>query len=144
MGNDRRAEWKDPITGQVVSMGDTWRAVSQRAKLAVEVAGFSVKRSGSKSITKIVCRNLVNGQVVEINGPVFVRRFLRERMQKIERCSCPESLHLRAALRKIERIATEVTDRPMADDLAQIANLASQGLDLKPLVGDPGIGPVPE
>jgi len=61
-----------------------------------------------------------------------------------ERCSCPESLHLRAALRKIERIATEVTDRPMADDLAQIANLASQGLDLKPLVGDPGIGPVPE
>jgi len=63
---------------------------------------------------------------------------------KIEKCSCPESVHLRAALRKIERIATEVTDQPMADDLAQIGNLASQGLDLAPLAGDPGIGPVPE
>jgi len=63
---------------------------------------------------------------------------------KIERCSCPESLHLRAALRKVAYFAGEDTGLSMLGDLAQINNLANQGLRLEPLEGDPGIGKVPK
>lgn len=59
---------------------------------------------------------------------------------KITPCSCEESQHLREALRVIMKIATNETDFSSVDDLAQIANLAEQGLRLQRLVGDPAIG----
>lgn len=61
---------------------------------------------------------------------------------KINPCSCEESQHLRAALGAIIKIATTETGMAMVDDLAQIANLAEQGLRLRQLIGDPGIGSV--
>ena len=64
-------------------------------------------------------------------------------MRKIEPCSCEESSHLRRALIAINRQATTETGLSLVDDLAQIANLADQGLRLEPLVGDPVIGKVP-
>lgn len=60
-------------------------------------------------------------------------------MPKPKRCSCTESEHLRAALQAIERQATTHTGLTYLDDLAQIANLANQGLRLRPLVDDPAI-----
>jgi len=56
--------------------------------------------------------------------------------KKIEECSCDESSHLRRALLEIKRIATTNTHVGLADDLAQIGNLAHQGLHLEALVGD--------
>lgn len=64
------------------------------------------------------------------------------RKPKIEKCSCPESQHLRRALAAIRRIAGDDTDRPMVDDLAQINNLAGQALKLAKLEGDPAVGDV--
>ena len=65
-------------------------------------------------------------------------------MPKIERCSCPESQHLRKALTAIKYICSNDTEQPMADDLAQINNLAHQGLKLQKLVADPGVGDIAE
>lgn len=59
---------------------------------------------------------------------------------KINPCSCEESRHLRTALRIIIKVATSDTEMSLVDDLAQIANLAEQGLRLQRLVGDPAIG----
>jgi len=63
--------------------------------------------------------------------------------KKIERCSCPESEHLRRALRMITALAGEDTRQGATDDLAQIYNLADQALELQDLVGDPGLRPLP-
>jgi hypothetical protein len=57
----------------------------------------------------------------------------------IDACSCEESGHLRAALKTIWRICHGETPGTPVDDLAQIANLASQGLALEPLEGDPAV-----
>ena len=56
---------------------------------------------------------------------------------KIEKCSCEESQHLRAALKMVRKICTTDTDVAEVYDLAQCANLADQGLRLQKLVGDP-------
>jgi len=55
----------------------------------------------------------------------------------IEKCSCDESTHLRKALRKILKRASEETDTNLLGDMIQIAYLADQGLRLEPLVGEP-------
>ncbi len=61
---------------------------------------------------------------------------------KMEKCSCPESQHLRRALKAIRKIATSDTGWAMVDDLAQTGNLADQALRLTKLEGDPGVGDV--
>jgi len=63
--------------------------------------------------------------------------------KKIERCSCPESLHLRKALRMIRVLAGEETRQDMGVDLAQIHNLTHQALELEKLEGDPGLASLP-
>lgn len=50
--------------------------------------------------------------------------------------------HLRNALKKIINVATSETGMRFVDDIAQIANLAEQGLHLQPLVGDPALCPI--
>lgn len=57
----------------------------------------------------------------------------------LPRCSCDESQHLRKALELVRRICHGETPGTPIDDLAQCANLASQGLELLPLEGDPGV-----
>lgn len=63
-------------------------------------------------------------------------------MSKIERCSCPESQHLRKALTAIQHICSIDTGQPMVDDLAQINNLTEQALKLRKLTADPGVGDI--
>jgi hypothetical protein len=65
-------------------------------------------------------------------------------MPKIERCSCPESQHLRKALTAIQFVCMNDTGQPMVEDLAQCANLAGQGLMLLKLTADPGVGDIAE
>lgn len=62
--------------------------------------------------------------------------------KRIKVCSCDESAHLRKALTAIEYICSNDTSQPMVDDLAQISNLADQGLRLKPLEADPAVGDI--
>jgi hypothetical protein len=57
----------------------------------------------------------------------------------MKRCLCDESQHLREALRLIGKLAGGYTGEYSVDDLAQINNLAHQGLELEKLVGDPGV-----
>lgn len=60
----------------------------------------------------------------------------------IKKCSCPESEHLRAALTIIGDIASQRTRGAQVEDLAIIANVAQQGIDLKRLEGDPSVHPL--
>lgn len=57
--------------------------------------------------------------------------------QRIDKCSCPESAHLRVALTLIRAIATQDTRGSNVSDLAMIGNLADQALDLKSLTAGP-------
>lgn len=62
--------------------------------------------------------------------------------RNIERCSCEESAHLRAALNLIRDIATRETIGTSVDDLTMIAALALQALTQRPLTGRTDLPPL--
>lgn len=147
------ARWTAP-DGTMVIVGDTWQRIDKRKGTVVVVVTALDGVAGD-----IVFGEIIETGVVEVwSAPVFIQRFALLRRAgvtepapaAIERCSCPEAMHLREALKRIAYITER--DGPFVADLQMIHDLAYQGLDLEPLVGDPNeplggdpaIGKVPE
>jgi len=111
-------EWVSP-NGRRVTVGEVWNLIDKRkGGRSVKVVGIRIERDS----VKVAVRDVVTDLLRYHHAAVFVARF--ERLgYVIERCSCAESMHLRAALQRIVAIGTE----------SVVTDIARRGLTLQRL-----------